>query len=417
MENRTIMNMTRTLVNMTDFNNTGTGTDGDNTNSVNDGGSYSYDTYEYDSDYYPKKYEYVGEWEIAIRGYVTFFIALATILSNIVLVSVFVFRSSRTSTTIVLTSLAISDSIICLTRLPEAVYFNMAGNYKNLYITYPWCIASHVLYVTYQVYRMTSNWLTALLGVQRLVAIALPFKHGKLFSSRASCVEIAVIVAVSVLLNLYEALGIYISELPIYKTWYRNETLPSGCTRQFSQGLVSAFGDPTKSNTLFFIFSGLLYRVLPVLILIVTTVMLAYFLYKTQKIRTSDKQRKKQIHRITILIFLILVVFLIAEIQDGIAYFIYAAELSQDKKRQILSEEDDIMWDTISSMLSLVSYACNFWIFFLMSQQFRSALLDIFRSGFQKAHIYFNLEDFDEKSVSNTPNTSLTSKNENSTFV
>uniref|UniRef100_K1Q9W6 G-protein coupled receptors family 1 profile domain-containing protein n=1 Tax=Magallana gigas TaxID=29159 RepID=K1Q9W6_MAGGI len=213
---------------------------------------------------------------------------------------------------------------------------------------------------------MTSNWLTALLGVQRLVAIALPFKHTILFNSRASCVQIAVIVAVSVLLNLYEALGIYISELPIYETWYYNETLPSSCTRDFSQGLVSAFGDPAKSNTLFFIFSGLLYRLLPVLILIVTTVMLVYFLYKRQKMRTSDTQRKKQIQRMTILIFLILVVFLIAEIQDGITYFIYAAELSQDKKRQILSKEDDIMRDTISSMLSLISYAYNFWIFFLM---------------------------------------------------
>lgn len=415
MENQTIMNTTQTLVNITDFNFTGSGIGDDNYTNEDGEGAYSY---EYYADFYAKKYEYIGEWEIAIRGYVTFFIALATILSNIVLVSVFVFRSSRTSTTIVLTSLAISDSIICLTRLPEAVYFNMAGNYKNLYITYPWCIATHVLYVIYQVFRMTSNWLTALLGVQRLVAIALPFKHGKLFNSRASCVEIAVIVAVSVLLNLYEALGIYISELPIYKTWYYNETLPSSCTREVSLGLVSAFGDPTKSNTLFFIFSGLLYRVLPVLILIFTTVMLAYFLYKRQKMRTSNtEEKKKQIQRMTILIFLILVVFLIAEIQDGIAYFIYAAELSQDKKRQILSKEDDIRWDTISSMLSLISYACNFWIFFLMSQQFRSALLDIFKSGFRKAHIYFNLDESDEESVSNTPNTSLTSKNEKSTFV
>lgn len=414
MEDRTFVNFTTTLVNMTDFNISGSGTEDANFYYMDAGGAHNY---EYYSEFYAKKYEYVGEWEIALRGYVTFFIALATVLSNILLVSVFVFRGSLTSTTTILTALAISDSIICLTRLPEAVYFNMAGNYKNLYITYPWCIASHALYITHQVFRMMSNWFTALLGVQRLVAIALPLKHGKLFSVRASVVEMQVIIAVSVLLNLYEALGISISELPVYKTWYMNETLASSCTRQFSSGLVSAFGDPNKSNMLFFIFSGLLYRVLPVLVLIVTTVMLAYFLYKRQKMRTSDTQRKKQIQRITILIFLILVVFLIAEIQDGIAYFIYAAELSQDKKRQVLSKEDDIMWDTVSSLMSLISYACNFWIFFLMSQQFRSALLDIFKSGFRKAHIYFNLDESDDESVSNTPNTSLTSKNEKSTFV
>lgn len=122
------MNSTQALVNITDFNYTGSGI-GDNYTYEDGGGAYNYETFEYYSDFYAKKYEYVGEWEIAIRGYVTFFIALATILSNIVLVSVFVFRSSRTFSTIVLTSLAISDSIICFTRLPKAVYFNMAGNH------------------------------------------------------------------------------------------------------------------------------------------------------------------------------------------------------------------------------------------------------------------------------------------------
>lgn len=35
---------------------------------------------------------------------------------------------------LIITSLAISDTIICLTRLPESIYFNMAGNYKNPYM-------------------------------------------------------------------------------------------------------------------------------------------------------------------------------------------------------------------------------------------------------------------------------------------
>ena len=71
--------------------------------------------------------------------------------------------------------------------------------------------------------------------------------------------------------------------------------------------------------------------------------------------RSSASQRNYQIQRLTILIFTIMLVFLISEVQDGIAYFIYAAELSQDKKRQIMSKEDDIMWNTISSLLSLIS--------------------------------------------------------------
>ena len=404
-----------TFQNVTDSNQTMNGTYDDyDLIPENFEGPYSY---EYYSDFFAKKYEYVAEWEIVIRGYITFFIALATILTNILLISVFIFRSSRSYTTIVLTSLAISDTIICITRLPEAIYFNMAGNYKALYVTYKWCMANHVLYVIYQIFRMTSNWFTALLGVQRLLVIALPFKHAKFCNNRITFIIIGVIGVVSVLLNLYEGLGIYIAELPIYTSWFFNESLPSSCIKDISLGLIEAFGDPKKSNLLFFIFSGLLYRVLPVVVLLVSTVALAFFLSKRKNVRSSASQRNSQIQRLTILIFTILVVFLIAEVQDGIAFFIYAAELSQDKKRQILSKEDDILWDTISSLLSLISYACNFWIFFLMSHQFRSALLDIFRSGFKKAHVYLNLDTSEDKSDSNAVSVSVTSKSENSTFL
>ncbi|XP_062587798.1 sex peptide receptor-like [Saccostrea cucullata] len=409
-----------------DLNNTGNATNHDNygENGYGESGSggdtYFYnaqDSWDYYSDFYAHKYEIAGEWEVPIRGYLTFFIALITILTNILLICVFIFRSTRSPTTIVLTSLAISDSIICFTKLPEAIYFNMAENYKNLYMTYEWCKANHVLYVIYQICRMTSNWFTAMLGVQRLLAVALPFKYSKLCSNVATAVEIAVIAFVAFLLNLYEAFGTYIAELPVYTSRYYNESLPSSCIRDTSLGLIKAFGDSTKSKMIFFIFSGLLYRVLPVIILIFTTVTLAYFLLKRRKMGAAVAQRKAQTQRMTGLIFLILVVFLIAEIQDGIAYFIYAAELSRNSKRTILSKEDDIMWDTISTLLSLISYACNFWIFFMMSQQFRSALRDIFKSGIRKAHVYLNLEASEVGSSSNVQSTSITGKDVRSTLV
>lgn len=43
--------------------------------------------------------------------------------------------------------------------------------------------------------------------------------------------------------------------------------------------------------------------------------------------------------------------------------------------------------------------------------------LDIFKLGFWKVYIYFNLEEFDEESVLNILNMSLISKNEKSMFV
>lgn len=363
---------------------------------------------EYYSEYYPHKYKLKADWEIPIRGPLTFIIAIMTIITNALLISVFIFRSHRSPTTIVLTSLAISDTIICLTRLPESIYFNMAGNYKNLYMTYGWCVTNHVLYVIYSIFRMTSNWFTALLGLQRLLAVCTPFYYSRICNAKTTIIKVAVIVIIAVIVYQYEAFGIEIKILPIYSLRFLNESLPSGCNRVISQSLMNVVGDIKRSMMVYYIFSGFLTRLLPVIILFITTVALALLLHQRIIIfKTSDSYKKEQLRRINMLVIVILVVFLVAEIQDGIAFLIYAHELATDQKRGVLSEEADILWDTISSTLSLLSYACNFWIFFLMSTQFRASLLDMLQCRSKRMRGMLNLESTDGKTNSSFTNVTI----------
>ena len=89
-------------------------------------------------------------------------------------------------------------------------------------------------------------------------------------------------------------------------------------------------------------------------ILCFTTIILAFYLRKRARSFTptnSNKEKKKdtETRRTTTIIFTIMIVFLIAEIQDGIAFIIYACEHATDRKREILSEDADIMWDSVSS--------------------------------------------------------------------
>lgn len=327
-----------------------------------------------------------------------------TIITNALLISVFIFRSHRSPTTIVLTSLAISDTIICLTRLPESIYFNMAGNYKNLYMTYGWCVTNHVLYVIYSIFRMTSNWFTALLGLQRLLAVCMPFYYSRICNAKTTIIKVAVIVIIAVIVYQYEAFGIEIKKLPIYSSRFLNESLPSGCNRVISQSLLNVVGDIKRSMMVYYIFSGFLTRLLPVIILFITTVVLALLLHQRSiSVKTSDSYKKEQLRRINMLVIVILVVFLVAEIQDGIAFLIYAHELATDQKRGVLSEEAD----TISSTLSLLTYACNFWIFFLMSTQFRASLLDMLQCRSQRMRGLLNLESTDGKTNSSFTNVTI----------
>lgn len=376
-------------------------------NYGNYSGNYEdYGHYEYFSDYFPHKYKLKADWEIPIRGPLKFIIAIMTIFTNALLISVFIFRSHRSPTTIVLTSLAISDTVICLTQLPESIYFNMAGNYKNLYMTYGWCVTSHVLFVIYSIFRMTSNWFTALLGLQRLLAVCTPFYYSRICNAKTTMIKVAAIVIIAVILYQYEAFGKDIKKLPIYSL--ENETLPSGCTIEISQSLKNVVGDTEKSMMLYFIFSGFLTRLLPVIVLFITTLALALLLHqRIISFKSSDSYKKEQLRRINKLVIVILVVFLVAEIQDGIAFLIWAHELATDQKRGVLSEEADILWNTISSTLSLLSYACNFWIFFLMSTQFRTSLLDMLRCQSKRMRGMLNLESTDGKTNSSFTNVTI----------
>lgn len=158
----------------------------------------------------------------------------------------------------------------------------------------------------------------------------------------------------------------------------------------------------------YYIFSGFLTRLLPVIILFITTVTLALLLHqRIISFKSSDSYKKEQLRRINKLVIIILIVFLVAEIQDGIAFLIYAHELATDQKRGVLSEEADILWDTISSTLSLLSYACNFWIFFLMSTQFRASLLDMLRCRSKRMRGMLNLESTDGKTNSSFTNVTI----------
>ena len=104
------------------------------------GNSSHYGTYDYyaEGDLIPYFYKVSAKWEIVFRGYISFLITFVVIVTNALMLSVFMRRIIRTQTTVVLVALAISDALICFTILPEAFYFNyfnIVGNHEE-YVPY-----------------------------------------------------------------------------------------------------------------------------------------------------------------------------------------------------------------------------------------------------------------------------------------
>ena len=363
-----------------------------NSSNTDDGVDYLYVDGPYDfftdGGLSPSFYPENTEWEAFFRGYFTFFIAIVIIISNTFLVMVFVRRTKLTQTTFLLSALAISDVISSTTRLPEAIYFYMARNYEY-YIPYHWCVANRVLSIMYLISDFSFNWITALLGCQRCLSVCLPLKFKRICTMRNTIIAVGLIFGVSILQPIFDIVVIEIEELKIWTAPDYNVALPSGCLRFFSRTLVEQAGDENKLVISGLLFSGLIIQIIPVVILSVATVILAYFLHKKSsmfKTKDSSVQNSKDVQykRITWITFIIMIVFLVAEIQDGIVDIIDTYDLSENKVYTVLSGTRYRAWFTISYTLSLLGHACIFWIFFFMSQQFRTALTEMVTSPFKR---------------------------------
>ena len=363
----------------------------------------SENTYDY-LDYYQGDYQYEfytkndsiphflrghADWEIIFRGHLTFILAIIVVVTNTCMLMVIVRRGILSSTTVILSALAISDVIICLSRLPGALYFQILGNHDH-YVPFHWCVADHVLYILHQIFRVSSNWITALLGCQRCLSVCMLLKFKQFCTIKNTVLCVLVITISAIILNIYEMTALEIAELQIFANSHYNVSMTSGCQIRFSNSVLKTVGDQNKSLTLFYIFSGLFYRIIPVLFLAVSTVILAYVLRKrSRNIQTLDvrSNHNSRYRRITFIIFIIMIIFLVAEIQDGVAFIIYSIDLSSNSTTQILTEDADNTWETIATLFSMIGYACNFWIFFLMSKQFRSALFEMLQKPCRKAKI------------------------------
>lgn len=301
-------------------------------------------------------------------------IGLLTILGNILVIFIFCRQKLRTPTSVLLIELAIADSLVCLPIVVLHIYLYSMGNHKT-YLIYEWCLVHHVGYLIQQVFRSTANWLTAMLGIQRFIAVSYPFRAQKICTVKMSIISFFVFIVASMGLYANEAISIEISPFVV------NTTLPIGCIRSIPSWYEKSITNLRLSVMLYYIFNGVLTRLLPCLVLLFTTISLVRCLcFKMAGLVKSVQDSYSSNHKLrrtNVLVLVILIVFLIAELQDAVVFCIYAFELAVDKPRSVLSVEVDDIWDVYGMVVTLLGYHCIFWIFFSMSSQFRSAMKQV----------------------------------------
>ena len=347
-------------------------------NSSND---YTYYYYYYDTVVLPYKVDIYKPWQNIILGYVYFILSLMTIIINCLVFAVLIWKRIRTPTSIVLLALAISNTFICATIMPSAYHLYIKENYAQ-YLPYHWCVVRHVLYIAHQMTRTSSNWLVALLGIQRSIIVIFPFQAKRYCSMRNTCISIVAIACAAFIIYIFEAIIINITPLEVLAEDGVSK-LPESCLRDFAHWFVESSDDIGSSVITNYIITGVFSRLLPCFILAVSTCVLTVKLLCKGKTIADGAQNSsftdKKIHRATIMLFIILFLFLGSELQDCAVYFIYVHEIATYGTRgHVLSVEEDKAWDTIGVVIWLLVYNVNSWIFFFMSSQFREAFYKMY---------------------------------------
>ena len=339
---------------------------------------YYYYYYMYESVPVPHKEQIYAEWQATVLGYVYFIIGIATIIVNLLVFCVFLWKRIKTPTSVVLSVLAVSNALICLSQIPSAMYLYIMKNYLE-FVPHDWCVARHVLYIAHQIARNASNWLTATLGIQRSIIVCYPFQAKRYCSMKNTLIAIVIICLVSIGLFINEAVAVEITPMEVLST---SGHVFDGCSRNFPQWYVDNVGDMKQSVIANYVSVGVLTRLLPCIVLSVTTIILTYKLVSkkddlsSQAMNTASAERR--VRRVTVLVFLIMIIFLVAELQDVIAFAIYVYEIATDKMNSVLSRDQDKAWMTIGNIMWLLGYHFNSWIFFFMSGQFRTAFRDMY---------------------------------------
>ena len=374
----------------------------------------------FDSEY--EEFIYPGySFERTVYTYIWGILVTITFLANILVISVLLRKKMRNPTNMILAAIAVSDSLTGLVTLPTywmvyskslmsdmnydfydysettSVPFNNQTttapvqqnvtmpleNYDYENSMYPENISSYndsyevrdgyelsqnlcrgfmiSKYFLSKTFHTISIWMTLFLGFQRFISVAIPFRAQKWFTELNVIITCVVIAVLAPILHVYHLVDEKADTSHGMCEWNIEDGCGPGCAY-----LVTAF---------------LLRHFIPCLLLTIFTVLFITQLAKSSsRINRSDsmrgnaamKHRDVENRRVSLIVTLIVIVFLIPEVPHG-SFLLYAlfgrltkAELDLETNRAI---------HLVYELYLVLSFHANFYIFTFFNRRFRKGLL------------------------------------------
>ena len=311
-----------------------------------------------------------------IYGVMCPIVAILTLISNVIVVCVFMTKKMRSVTTVFLAGLAIADTLSAVLWSVVHLVFYGIQNDNSDHVNYPGCMFhDYTLYLAI-IFHTTSVWLTLTLGIQRWIIVVSPFSGPKLWTIRKS--TFIVVMAYIIPLLVFTPLFFMQEYYPIY-TSDKDNTRIRYCAALSTSWFEQNF---RMYSIIYFVFRSVFIQLVPCILMMISTAILAHKL-RTERIlqrsvsRVADGVKKDFQHRTrtTLMVVIIMIIFLIVEIPNGVVFCIKFYE--NFANQVIMNEEVDYPFAVLHNFFLLLSYHTNFWIYIGLSARFRKTLQNL----------------------------------------
>ena len=314
------------------------------------------------------------------HGYVSSFICIFGVISNIMNMIVLTRRHMLTPTNCILTALALADMVTMGVYLVYAVYFYIithpVAEYKH---SEGWMYFVCINNLTVITCHNMAMWLTVSLAVFRYIFVCHHVVANQLCSlARAKLTIIIVVVATMV---------VCIPNFFLYRVYNLiEETVENPSVKDLNNktfGYWIGYSRIVLEHELYqpvtFWIYGVIIKIAPCVLLTILSTCIIYAMHQASKRRKRLLQQSgrhgeevsAEHNRTTIMLVTVVLFFVITEFPQGILAGI--SGLNEDFFRDIYSNLGDVM-----DLLVLINSAINFILYCIMSQQFRDTFTSLF---------------------------------------
>lgn len=315
-------------------------------------------------------------WEVILSPVVT----LLTVCTNLFVICIFTSKVLRSPTTIILIGLAVSDSMSSVfANVLHPYYFITKDNEMSIF-PYPLCW----VYMTFQSlgvsFHTVSVYLTAFLGIQKFSIVAYPFQSRRIFTKKMSYWATVIIYIAGFSIFSPDFVNLEFSragdvELPECRGLTKN---PDYCVWRTATWLVNQV---KEYRMYYYMTRCILIQIIPCFVITFSTIYLVRSLVSNNGISMATAEQSRRKRRLTIMITLIVGIFLIVELPGAIFFAFDFHRFLTD--HTIIPREIDETSIRIHNFLLCLGYACNFWIYFALSDQFRTQI----RKSLRRLHL------------------------------